>query len=172
MVFDSLASPERQGGRVAPYCIAQVQHLMRQPAVVGSCIYHSCAPVGFQQAGCFCTTRVVLHRERLPGLPFPAGLPTIPIHACMHFALPCCCCAQNDHSRFAASFKKQFASQEVESLRQRTTPTTSAQRPQLCDCLVSPPSPSVARQTPLTSHQHQQRASEAGDNRTAALLRR
>jgi hypothetical protein len=60
-----------------------------------------------------------------------------PTPLCLHaFELAPRCCAQNDHSRFAASFKKQFASQEVESLRQRTSPTTSAQRPQLCDCLV------------------------------------
>lgn len=49
---------------------------------------------------------------------------------------------QHDRSRFAASFKKQFASQEAESLRQRTAAPSSSsinsgQRPQLCDCLVS-----------------------------------
>ena len=47
-----------------------------------------------------------------------------------------CRAAQHDRSRFAASFKKQFAAQEEESLRQRTAPTTNAQRPQLCDCMV------------------------------------
>ncbi|KAF8065765.1 mshD [Scenedesmus sp. PABB004] len=41
----------------------------------------------------------------------------------------------DDHSRFAASFKRQFAAQEVESLRQRTA--GGAGRPQLCDCLVA-----------------------------------
>eukprot|EP00878_Enallax_costatus_P043463 GHUV01051456.1.p1 GENE.GHUV01051456.1~~GHUV01051456.1.p1 ORF type:complete len:237 (+),score=48.58 GHUV01051456.1:625-1335(+) len=43
----------------------------------------------------------------------------------------------DDHSRFAHSFKKQFAAQEVESLRQRTTPASSSGRAQLCECLVS-----------------------------------
>ncbi|KAF6264824.1 hypothetical protein COO60DRAFT_1482715 [Scenedesmus sp. NREL 46B-D3] len=40
-----------------------------------------------------------------------------------------------DRSRFADSFKKQFAAQEVESLRQRTS--ASSGRPQLSACLVA-----------------------------------
>jgi hypothetical protein len=42
---------------------------------------------------------------------------------------------QEDRSRFAESFKKQFAAQEVESLRQRTSGSNG--RPQLSACLVS-----------------------------------
>ncbi|GBF95797.1 hypothetical protein Rsub_08233 [Raphidocelis subcapitata] len=41
----------------------------------------------------------------------------------------------DDRSRFAESFKRQFASQEVDSLQQRTAPRGG--RAQQCDCLVA-----------------------------------
>lgn len=41
----------------------------------------------------------------------------------------------DDRSRFAESFKRQFASQEVDSLQHRTVPRNG--RAQQCDCLVA-----------------------------------
>ncbi|KIY93830.1 hypothetical protein MNEG_14131 [Monoraphidium neglectum] len=42
----------------------------------------------------------------------------------------------DDRSRFAESFKRQFASQEVDSLQHRTAPRGPGRAPQ-CDCLVA-----------------------------------